>query len=112
MSVRDLVGAYGDLILALTPCILASPDSVARFFPADRAYVDVVVFDEASQITVAGAVGAMGRGRSSVVVGDPRQMPPSPASSAAAAGAGGEDGESVLDRCLSLGLERRRLPWH
>ena len=37
---------------------------------------DIVVFDEASQIRVADAVGAMGRGTSVVVVGDSKQMPP------------------------------------
>ena len=111
MSVRELMDTYGDLITALTPCLLVSPDSVARFFPADRRYVDIVVFDEASQIRVADAVGAMGRGRSVVVVGDPKQMPPTP-------GAGEARGEqtpeagSILTRCLDSGLLQRRLTWH
>ena len=111
MSVRELIRTYGDLITALTPCLLVSPDSVARFFPADRRYVDIVVFDEASQIRVADAVGAMGRGRSVVVVGDPKQMPPTP-------GAGETRGEqtaeadSILTRCLDSGLRQRRLTWH
>ena len=111
MSVRELIRTYGDLITALTPCLLVSPDSVARFFPADRRYVDIVVFDEASQIRVADAVGAMGRGRSAVVVGDPKQMPPT-------LGAGETRGEqtsesdSILTRCLDSGLLQRRLTWH
>ena len=111
MSVRELIRTYGDLITALTPCLLVSPDSVARFFPADRRYVDIVVFDEASQIRVADAVGAMGRGRSAVVVGDPKQMPPAP-------GAGDIRGEqapgasSILTRCLDSGLTQHRLTWH
>ena len=37
---------------------------------------DLVVFDEASQIRVADAVGALGRARAAVVVGDSKQMPP------------------------------------
>ena len=111
MSVRELMDTYGDLITALTPCLLVSPDSVARFFPADRHYVDIVVFDEASQIRVPDAVGAMGRGRSVIVVGDPKQMPPTP-------GAGETRGEqasevdSILTRCLDSGLLQRRLTWH
>ena len=111
MSVRELIRTYGDLITALTPCLLVSPDSVARFFLADRRYVDIVVFDEASQIRVADAVGAMGRGRSAVVVGDPKQMPPAP-------GAGDIRGEqapeasSILTRCLDGGLTQHRLTWH
>ena len=111
MSVRELIRTYGDLITALTPCLLVSPDSVARFFPADRRYVDIVAFDEASQIRVADAVSAMGRGRSAVVVGDPKQMPPAP-------GAGDIRGEqapgasSILTRCLDSGLTQHRLTWH
>ena len=54
-----------------------SPDSVARFFPARAGLFDLVVFDEASQIRVADAVGAHGpravRWSSS---GDSKQMPP------------------------------------
>ena len=117
LNIRDLIDLYGDLVVAITPCLLVSPDSVARFFPAHRRYVDVVVFDEASQITVAGAVGAMGRGRSVVVVGDPEQMPPTAAPGAARSGgepgsAGRGENESILDRCLAGGVPSRALTWH
>ena len=111
MSVRELMDTYGDLITALTPCLLVSPDSVARFFPADRHYVDIVVFDEASQIRVADAVGAMGRGRSVVVVGDPKQMPPTPGAGEAR-GEQTPEADSILTRCLDSGLLQRRLTWH
>lgn len=111
MSVRELMSTYGDLITALTPCLLVSPDSVARFFPADRRYVDIVVFDEASQIRVADAVGAMGRGRSVVVVGDPKQMPPAPGVGETSGGQAPE-ADSILTRCLDCGLLQRRLTWH
>ncbi|WP_269471634.1 DUF4011 domain-containing protein [Actinomyces viscosus] len=111
MSVRELMSTYGDLITALTPCLLVSPDSVARFFPADRRYVDIVVFDEASQIRVADAVGAMGRGRSVVVVGDPKQMPPAPGAGETSGGQAPE-ADSILMRCLECGLLQRRLTWH
>ncbi|SDN68351.1 AAA domain-containing protein [Actinomyces ruminicola] len=116
LNVRELVNSYWDLITAITPCILVSPDSVARFFPPNRRYVDMVVFDEASQITVADAVGALGRGHTAVVVGDPKQMPPTPSPGTAAAtgrSASGDGGaDSILDRCLELGLPTRRLTWH
>ena len=111
MSVRELMDTYGDLITALTPCLLVSPDSVARFFPADRRYVDIVVFDEASQIRVADAVGAMGRGRSVVVVGDPKQMPPTPGAGETR-GEQASEADSILTRCLDSGLLQHRLTWH
>lgn len=115
MSVRDLMSAYGDLVTAITPCLLVSPDSVARFLPADRAHVDLVVFDEASQITVAEAVGALGRGRSAVVVGDRRQMPPAPVAGARGGdleGAPATGAESILERLVAAGVPQRRLTWH
>ena len=111
MSVRELMDTYGDLITALTPCLLVSPDSVARFFPADRRYVDIVVFDEASQIRVADAVGAMGRGLSVVVVGDPKQMPPTPGAGETR-GEQASEADSILTRCLDSGLLQHRLTWH
>ena len=112
MSIQELMGTYGDLVTALTPCILASPDSVAHFLPARRRYVDIVVFDEASQIRVAAAVGAIGRGRSAVIVGDPRQMPPTATARPRAAGGEVADETSVLTRCLDGGVASYRLGWH
>ena len=113
-DIRGIMDAYGDLVTAITPCVLVSPDSVARFFPAHRRYVDIVVFDEASQITVPDAVGAMGRGRSTVVVGDIRQMPPAVPSGAGGdlEGARGGEQDSILDRCLDADVTRHRLTWH
>lgn len=115
-SVRELMSSYGDLITAITPCLLVSPDSAARFLPvlpAGRVYVDLVVFDEASQITVPGAVGAIGRGRSTVVVGDRRQMPPSPtAHRGDLEGEAGSGTVSVLERCREVGVTSRHLGWH
>src|SRR5699024_9242012 len=73
---RGLMQNFGELITQIMPCTLMSPESVARFFPARRGLFDIVVFDEASQIRVADAVGAMGRATSVVVVGDSKQMPP------------------------------------
>ena len=60
---RGLLGRYGELITTIMPCVLVSPDSLARFFPARAGLFDLVVFDEASQIRVADAIGAMGRAR-------------------------------------------------
>ena len=37
---------FGELIRQVTPCVLVSPDSVARFFPAEAGLFDIVVFDE------------------------------------------------------------------
>ncbi len=120
MAVRTLFEHYGDLITQIAPCVLMSPESVARFFPARAAMFDIVVFDEASQIRVADAVGAMGRAGSVVVVGDSKQMPPSsfaevssdiesdPSSFADQV----LDEESILTECVQARVSRKWLSWH
>ena len=52
------------------PCFMMSPDSVASLVPVDAIDFDLVVFDEASQVRTSHAVGALGRGKAGIVVGD------------------------------------------
>ncbi|WP_299959137.1 DUF4011 domain-containing protein [uncultured Modestobacter sp.] len=120
LGVRGLIAEYGELITAVMPCVLVSPDSVARFFPARAGLFDLVVFDEASQIRVADAVGALGRADAAVVVGDSKQMPPTsfaesttdddalPEDLATAV----EDEESILSECVQARVPRQWLSWH
>ena len=119
MPVRELMQTFHGLITQLMPCVLVSPDSVARFFPAERDLFDVVVFDEASQVRVADAVGAMGRGRSVVVVGDSKQMPPTTFAESSLADDDAEvaedvveDEESILSECVQAGVPQQWLSWH
>lgn len=121
MSVRALMDNFGELITQILPCTLMSPDSVARFFPAQADIFDIVVFDEASQIRVADAIGAMGRAKSVVVVGDSKQMPPTSFADANAAVDDGEedtnpevvaDEESILSECVQSLVPQQWLSWH
>ena len=121
LKIRELFAHYGPIIGELTPCIMMSPHSVARFLPPEALDIDLVVFDEASQIKVAEAVGAMGRARSTIVVGDSQQMPPTNFMSIS----NGEDEdeprqpsgipsdmESVLSEAVEARLDRLYLTWH
>lgn len=120
LKVRALLEQYGDLITQLMPCVLVSPDSVARFFPVGSQTFDLVVFDEASQIRVADAIGAMGRAASVVVVGDSKQMPPTSFAEPADSATGidldevlaVEDEESILTEAVQARIEQRWLSWH
>src|SRR4051794_8220875 len=120
LGVRQLLAQYGELITQVMPCVLVSPDSVARFFPAVSGLFDLLVFDEASQIRVADAVGALGRANAAVVVGDSRQMPPTsfaePSSVSDDAGdlaeTAVEDEESILSECIQARVPRQWLSWH
>ncbi|WP_299612488.1 DUF3320 domain-containing protein [uncultured Tateyamaria sp.] len=76
-SIRTLLDRLGPTTTKLTPCVLMSPLSVAQYLPAGQASFDIVLFDEASQITTWDAIGAIARARQSIIVGDPKQMPPS-----------------------------------
>ena len=113
--VRQLVGEMGDALTTLTPCLLMSPLSVAQFLPADQTPFDLVVFDEASQITVPDAIGAIARGRNCIVVGDPKQMPPTRFFEKGAEESDNEDArdlESILDEALAARVPHHRLSGH
>ncbi|MFB1487061.1 MULTISPECIES: DUF3320 domain-containing protein [unclassified Thiocapsa] len=112
--IRQLIGEMGDGLLTLTPCLMMSPLSVAQFLPADQALFDLVVFDEASQITVPDAIGAIARGRRVIVVGDPKQMPPTSFFDKAADDDDQDAGdlESILDEALAARAPHHRLTGH
>tara|TARA_R110002072_G_scaffold243682_1_gene402797 strand:+ start:141626 stop:147715 length:6090 start_codon:yes stop_codon:yes gene_type:complete len=116
--VRRLLSEIRGLWPRLSPCVLMSPLSVAQFLSQDTQRFDLVVFDEASQIPMWDAVGAIGRGDSLIVVGDSKQLPPTNFFQRAAEGDDGdagpipEDLESVLDECGAAGLPRMHLDWH
>jgi hypothetical protein len=50
-------------------------DVLSELLPADFTF-DTVIFDEASQITPANAIGCLYRAKQIIVVGDPKQLPP------------------------------------
>ncbi|HEA52123.1 hypothetical protein LCGC14_0766000 [marine sediment metagenome] len=111
--VRALVNEMGGALTDLTPCFMMSPLSVAQFLPADFALFDLVVFDEASQITTWDAVGAIARGKNVIVVGDPKQMPPSNTFGRKEEDDPDEgDLESILDQALAARLPHLRLTGH
>lgn len=120
IPLRKLVQRLPTLLPRLKPCLLMSPLSVAQYLDAEQPPFDLVVFDEASQIPVWDAVGAIARGRQLVMVGDPKQLPPTSFFSKGdddeeAAGAEQtpiNDLESILDECIGAGLPKLGLDWH
>ena len=115
ISIRRLFDQIPDLLTRMCPCLLMSPISVAQYIDADRAPFDLVIFDEASQMPTSEAVGAIARGRNVIVVGDPKQMPPTDFFSTNTydeENADKEDLESILDDCLALSIPSKHLLWH
>jgi very-short-patch-repair endonuclease/DNA polymerase III delta prime subunit len=119
IPIRQLMLRAGRAIQALKPCFMMSPMSVAQFLAPGRIHFDLVVMDEASQLRPEEALGAVARGTQLVVVGDPKQLPPTSffqrtlddeqenEEKTIAA-----EGESILDIALGRYQPVRRLRWH
>lgn len=116
MPVRKLLSTTSGILPHLAPCMLMSPLSVAQYLDTAETRFDLVIFDEASQIPTWDAIGAIARGQQVIVVGDPKQLPPTSFFSAGSDGEGlegdVEDLESILDECLGSGLPTHTLKWH
>ncbi len=57
-SIREMIAAMPQSFARLAPCMLMSPLSIAQYLPPEQTLFDVVIFDEASQITNWDAVGS------------------------------------------------------
>ena len=117
-SIRTLFSKYGQQILNATPCVMASPASLATHIEPGALMFDLVVFDEASQVTVPQAMGAIGRAKAAVIVGDNKQMPPTNFFAANQDDDMAEDIEtindleSILDEAMEVRLPSLMLTWH
>lgn len=115
-SIRDLIAKMPEHFSKLAPCMLMSPLSIAQYLPPEQALFDVVIFDEASQITTWDAVGAIARGRQTIIVGDPKQLPPTNFFGGSAeeedVADHEKDMESILDEAKASGIPVRDLRWH
>ncbi len=107
---------------AIKPCFMMSPQTVAQLLDADTAKFDLILFDEASQLPTEDAVGAIIRGKQLVVVGDPKQLPPTNFFAVASGQVNVEkdedglplfdDSQSILEEVMSSGVPSSRLKWH
>jgi hypothetical protein len=75
-ALRALLSAIPTLAGKLAPCVLATPQAVAQHLDRALPAFDLVVFDEASRLPVALALGALARARAAIIVGDSRQLAP------------------------------------
>lgn len=66
-----------DWIKLLKPIWLSNPSQLAKCFPMEEGLFDVAIFDEASQIPLQSALGAVHRSKRIVIAGDEHQMGPS-----------------------------------
>ena len=124
-AVRRLLKDAGSAVQAIKPVFMMSPLSVAQFLAPGAVEFDLLVIDEASQVQPVDALGAVARARQLVVVGDSRQLPPSPFFMRMTTGvadgaeeaeeetvAEARDMESILGLCSARGLPQTMLRWH
>lgn len=116
IPLRQLVLRSTNALLALKPCFMMGPMSVAQYLAPGEIAFDLVVMDEASQVRPEDALGAIARGARLVVVGDPRQLPPTSffdrMDEATDEEAGVvEEAESILDAATGM-FPTRYLDWH
>ncbi|MEQ2527399.1 AAA domain-containing protein [Bacillaceae bacterium CLA-AA-H227] len=117
---RRLVNDFSNKgLVDILPVWLASPEMVSSIFPLTEGLFDIVIFDEASQLTVESGMPSVYRGKQIIVAGDEKQLPPS---NLFRAGYADEEEEEEAkfdtDESVSLlNLAKRRFPekilqWH
>ena len=120
LPIRKLIERAGSALRALKPVFMMSPLSVAQFLPPGAIEFDMLVMDEASQIHPVDALGAVARAKQVVVVGDPRQLPPTSFFAKMTTADNDDededapvsDIESTLGLFTARGLPMRMLRWH
>jgi very-short-patch-repair endonuclease len=120
MPIRKLFTRIPQTLKRLKPCVLMSPLSVAQYLDPTLDGFDLVVFDEASQIPPWDAIGAIGRGSQTVIVGDSKQLPPTSFfqrmtdedEDEYSDGQDLVDVDSILEEALASGLHSRPLLGH
>jgi hypothetical protein len=96
---RAVLAELPTLLPRLAPCVLATPHAIAQHLDPALPPFDVVVFDEASRMPIAHALGALARARAVLVVGDSRQPLPAEA-------------EGLLDVAIAAKLPELALAAH
>ena len=121
-SLRQMIKSIPHLFQALKPCLMMSPSTVAQLLDPEVFNFDVVIFDEASQLTTEDCIGSIIRGKKLVVAGDTKQLPPTSFFKAVVESDEEyeddeesneyEDLDSILDECTTSGFPQCMLKWH
>jgi hypothetical protein len=78
LTIRELLSSdAGAWIRLLKPISLSNPVELVKLFPLERDLFDLVLIDEASQMPLHNALGALQRAKRVLIAGDEQQMAPS-----------------------------------
>ena len=120
-SIRKILNESCDVISLIKPCFMMSPLSIAQYLDPQiyETYFDYIIFDEASQIKIEDAIGAMLRGKKYIVMGDTKQLPPTNFfEKELDIGEDDDEEEGVADNIESIlhlcknSFETKMLKWH
>lgn len=114
LSVRKLVHRADAALLELMPCWMMSPIAVSQYLKKKSNIFDLIIIDEASQMTPENAIGALLRGKQAMVVGDTNQLPPTSFFKKFISEDNDETEieESILDMANIVFRPKKRLQWH
>lgn len=113
---RKLLKRANGALAALFPCWMMVPGAVAQHLPREELF-DLVIIDEASQMTPETAISALMRASQAMICGDTNQLPPTNFFK----GLSGDeeededlttDDESVLELANTQFHPKHRLRWH
>jgi transcription elongation GreA/GreB family factor/very-short-patch-repair endonuclease len=121
VTLRRMLSQAGRAVQALKPCFMMGPQAVAQYLAPTAVKFDIVIMDEASQLKPEEAIGSIARGSQLIVVGDPKQLPPTnffdrlgttADEGDETAQAAAVDSESILEVCMGHFHPVRTLRWH
>ena len=113
---RELTKRAAKSLLEIKPCWMMSPLAVAQYINKGAIDFDLLIVDEASQMTPEDALGAIVRSKQTMIVGDTNQLPPTSFFKKYIDSAEEDDDliteESILEMANSVFRPARRLRWH
>ena len=118
LPARELTKRASKALLELKPCWMMSPLAVAQYIEKGDINFDLLIIDEASQMTPENSLGAIARASQVMVVGDTNQLPPSSFFKKFIDTLDDEEEEdnlteeSILEMANSVFRPVRRLRWH
>jgi tetratricopeptide (TPR) repeat protein len=111
---KILFGELKDVMGGLKPCIMMSPNNVSAYL--DKGFLfDLLIFDEASQLTPPDAVGSLIRAKQVIISGDTQQLPPTSFFENINVSKYEDDYvvlDNILDQFDAIGLSKIFLKWH
>ncbi|MDP8260254.1 MAG: DUF4011 domain-containing protein [Candidatus Gygaella obscura] len=116
LPARELTKRAGRALLELKPCWMMSPLAVAQYINKGEIDFDLLIVDEASQMTPEDSLGAIIRSKQVMIAGDTNQLPPTSFFKKFVDTIDEDDDliaeESILEMANAVFRPRRRLRWH